>query len=643
MNNKKVFTIQINGIDTACNDLAKLSDCISKLDKKFTSSKFSTLLSTTFSNANNITKGFAINLEKISNDLERMKPFFEATNKTLKKAQDDEQKAFEKKLKKEEAKFKLSTEKDSALTKMHQLRIKQLEAEKKAIDEKTKKYGDAYVLTSKNFKFYEEYYKLAEHLYQKDAEKLKKTLEDKTAFEKKYQAEFKSIKHLDDVINSEELVRINLQLKEKEALHTEHNTRMKNLQENWLVSEKGKGFAGRGYIDIVETRKNYDALQEMHRANINRLKHEKEEESKLYDQKLSMYTENSEGWLQVNSEKQKRLGDMNKQIEDSQKSMKTNTEMYFNSMTENVNKMYAEFDMYYSKIGGLAKDYLSFQLDDLKDDLADTQKILDEKTKAYTSHKSKVEELEKEVATASGGRAEVLQEQIAREMAARDEALQDQKNAEKEKAEIQKQIDRKEKQKNKIEKTQQLAKALADQAAGVVKAWALGPIAGSIMAAITIATTSIQIAKIKREWDKLEDGGLLRGRRHSQGGMRIEGSNIEVEGDEFVVNRESTRKNLGLISFINRNRRELSPDDIKAYYEQGGKQQAVVNHQIMKQLYEDGGVLTNLDTASSASSQKMNEKILDAIGDINFRPVVSVVDITNAQESITNVKSSVGL
>lgn len=83
-------------------------------------------------------------------------------------------------------------------------------------------------------------------------------------------------------------------------------------------------------------------------------------------------------------------------------------------------------------------------------------------------------------------------------------------------------------------------------ALAVTKALAAGPIIGQILAGIAAAAGAIQTGIIARQLSKLEDGGLLRGKPHSQGGMRIEGSNIEVEGDEFVVNRVSTRKNLGL-------------------------------------------------------------------------------------------------
>lgn len=50
---------------------------------------------------------------------------------------------------------------------------------------------------------------------------------------------------------------------------------------------------------------------------------------------------------------------------------------------------------------------------------------------------------------------------------------------------------------------------------------------------------------------KKENGGILSGPSHKNGGMPILGSNIEVEGGEYVVNRRATEKYHGLLDNIN--------------------------------------------------------------------------------------------
>lgn len=58
---------------------------------------------------------------------------------------------------------------------------------------------------------------------------------------------------------------------------------------------------------------------------------------------------------------------------------------------------------------------------------------------------------------------------------------------------------------------------------------------------------------------ELANGGMIRGISHSQGGMPILGTNIEVEGGEYVINKESTRKNLPLLNKINRGDFNMKP------------------------------------------------------------------------------------
>ena len=56
-------------------------------------------------------------------------------------------------------------------------------------------------------------------------------------------------------------------------------------------------------------------------------------------------------------------------------------------------------------------------------------------------------------------------------------------------------------------------------------------------------------------------GGYLYGPRHSEGGMPILGSNISVEGGEFVVNRDATKKYKPLLERINNNNFSITPNE----------------------------------------------------------------------------------
>ena len=61
-------------------------------------------------------------------------------------------------------------------------------------------------------------------------------------------------------------------------------------------------------------------------------------------------------------------------------------------------------------------------------------------------------------------------------------------------------------------------------------------------------TTNDNIATVK---SNMANGGMLNGPSHAQGGMPILGSNIEVEGGEFVVNKRSAKKYQNTLNAIN--------------------------------------------------------------------------------------------
>lgn len=76
-----------------------------------------------------------------------------------------------------------------------------------------------------------------------------------------------------------------------------------------------------------------------------------------------------------------------------------------------------------------------------------------------------------------------------------------------------------------------------------------------------------------------EDGGLLYGPSHAKGGMRISGTNMEVEGGEFVVNKKATQKNLGLLQAINRDKYEDG-----GILGSGGENNSVVDDILMAEM-----------------------------------------------------------
>lgn len=99
-----------------------------------------------------------------------------------------------------------------------------------------------------------------------------------------------------------------------------------------------------------------------------------------------------------------------------------------------------------------------------------------------------------------------------------------------------------------------ILQAVMNGALAITNIWAQNagnPIMAAILTALSIATTTAQVATISAQ--KYARGGLLRGRSHSQGGIRgqIDGNPIEVEGDEVIINKRSARVFRNELSAIN--------------------------------------------------------------------------------------------
>ena len=249
----------------------------------------------------------------------------------------------------------------------------------------------------------------------------------------------------------------------------------------------------------------------------------------------------------------------------------------------------------------------------------------------------KIKELQDKAKYASGENSVALQEQINQEMEANQKLANQETDLAKKKEKAEKDIRKKEKEIKKAGLAQNIVEGASNVAVAVTKALASGPpIISKILAAMTAAAGAVQVAILTKQYAKLEQGGLLRGRRHSQGGMRVEGTNIEVEGGEYVVNRESTGKNMGLISYINRQRRQLKAEDVNNYFAQPRSRAEVP----LSSKFESGGYVTpSLDQKSEFDSKEL----IDAIRTMKIQPRVAVTDILRVQDEMVSVDGWSGM
>jgi hypothetical protein len=246
-----------------------------------------------------------------------------------------------------------------------------------------------------------------------------------------------------------------------------------------------------------------------------------------------------------------------------------------------------------------------------------------------------------------------LTEKLRLEKDAYQSSLETKNQIEAKERELQAKKAKKQAEQEKIEKLNRKAtllknigEAIANVAQGATKALSYGPILGPILAAVVAAAGAIQVGIMTKQLAKFADG-----KRHSQGGMRIEGTNIEVEGGEYVINRESTNKNLGLVRYINSQRKELTPSDVTGFFARasqgfdlpfqrefaaGGMMPAPF---LAPNFSSDNDALVhaikNIRIESGSSGD--NEALINAIKDIRIEPKVAVTDIIRAQEDAVQV------
>ena len=282
------------------------------------------------------------------------------------------------------------------------------------------------------------------------------------------------------------------------------------------------------------------------------------------------------------------------------------------------------FENVLNPIGDAFSTLLEFQIEEAQAALDEATEMHDASVEKVQESQSKIEELNEKMKNSSGSQLEAYKQQQADEMLLMAQREAEEKRLAREKEKREKELERKQKQQKKLDLKMTLATSLANTAEGVTKALTWGFPLGTIFAAIIGAMGAIQIATITKQISKLADGGLLFGNSHSMGGIPVGNTGIEVEGGEYVVNKRSAKKYLPLLQAIN---------------EEGAMHKTRAN-QIGK--FADGGQLNYQRIAQNLDSVNQTKLIQTAIGDIDFHPVVSVVDINRGQKNYAEVRQLSG-
>lgn len=346
----------------------------------------------------------------------------------------------------------------------------------------------------------------------------------------------------------------------------------------------------------------------------------------------------------------KELDDFGEEVKDKTDDLKVGLSNSFNTWMGGVMESINSYSSVLSGMFDSISEMYTRQLDAEQAKLDKQQELLDaelemieenlQKQEEVTQeHNDKVNSIEDELKSARGDRRQALIDQLAAERKAQEQSIEKEKQLTEEKKkqaqkqeQLKKQQDALEKKRRQQEKRASIVQATINTFAAVSNALAVQPwFVGLALSGVALGLGMANVAQIASQ--QYANGGLLNGKRHSQGGMKIQGTNMEVEGGEYVTNRASTNANLPLLEYINSNRRTLTKDDLIKFYDNG---KTTLINRPMQTKFEEGGQLPQL-------SVDVKSLMNNAQAQQDDRPlVVSVVDIVNQTENLRQVRVLAG-
>jgi hypothetical protein len=260
-------------------------------------------------------------------------------------------------------------------------------------------------------------------------------------------------------------------------------------------------------------------------------------------------------------------------------------------------------------IGDIIDANFQNRINDINKEIELLEEVYSKQEELAQKHQDRINQIEDSLSAARGDRRDQLISQLAAEKENYIKSYKLQQEAEAKKLALQKQADALERQRNIKQQEIQRLQAIASGALTIVNAFATKPFmpVGLAMGALATGLVGAQLAAISAV--KYEKGGLLDGPSHRNGGMPILGSNIEVEGGEYIVNKKASKQYYSLLEAINN----------------GGKS---------VRKFADGGTLP------SPINNKVGNNTNLSVSLPNVQ--VSVVDINNAMANVENVKVLAG-
>jgi len=292
-----------------------------------------------------------------------------------------------------------------------------------------------------------------------------------------------------------------------------------------------------------------------------------------------------------------------------------------------------------SSLSEISDNHYEAEIEKQEKYIEEYEKLLDKQKDITEQHASAIESIEDELSTARGDRRQQLIDQLNAEMAAQRASLAQEKKIEREREKAEEKKKKLEHDQAVAKKKMQLAQAYINMAMSVsmaaVNNW---PVPAIPMMALAAAAGAAQIAAIQSQnIPSYGSGGVIQGKSHREGGVKVLGGQAEVEGGEFITNKVTTSKNVDLLEYINTKRKKISLEDLIDFY--GGNSQVKKSITTVRTKFADGGMIPTL-----RNDINLSDRMLTAFEDYSNRPVqVAVVDIIDRTQAVNDVRVMAGL
>lgn len=380
-----------------------------------------------------------------------------------------------------------------------------------------------------------------------------------------------------------------------------------------------------GIIDYGATKKELEKAKGEYSTILKQIGVERDNLQKSFDSKEISFGDFRQA--------KKELDSLEQDVIQSQQSIGQQLDTLLTTVVQSITQYVGQ---YVSALGDIWSTYNDIQMMRFEQEQARLEEEYDMLEEAYTKqeeltqkHTDKLADIEDELKTSRGDRRAHLIEQLNAEREAQLASLQEEQKIEKEKEINQKKQDALEKKRREQEKKNAIVQATINTFTAVTNALAVQPwFVGLALSAVALAMGTAYVAQIKKQ--KYAKGGLLKGNSHANGGIPVGQTGIEVEGDEYVINKNSTRKNLPLIDYINRSNKRLTKEDLLNWYD-SGKQNVTKQ---TKTKFATGGVIPTLPNQSQEQTIVIEDD----------RPIVAqIVDIVNSADNYRQIQVLSGL